>query len=145
MMKKWIALLLAMLMMVTLCACGADKADDDKDTGKGGDKNTATTTTVADDDTVTTTTTAATITGEIGYDEDLVATWYLYDMAMVLREDGTGDLYYGDEDGGLIEWFTSGNQMSLTKEGKTSIVTYVVNGSDLTLTYADGTVESWFC
>ena len=138
-MKKWIALLMAVLLMVTLCACGAEK-DDDKDSGKGGNKTTA-----ADGNNATTTTTAATITGEIGYDENLVATWYLYDKAMVLREDGTGDLYYGDEDGGLIEWFTSGNQMSLTMEGKTSIVTYVVNGSDLTLTYADGTVESWFC
>lgn len=136
-MKKWIALLMAMLLMLTLCACGGSQTDDNKDAGNNG---------AADNngETPTTTTTAATITGEIGYDENLVATWYLDDKAMVLREDGTGDLYYGDEDGGTIEWYTSGNQMSLTMEGKTSIVTYAVNGTNLTLTYGDGTVESWF-
>ena len=137
-MKKWIALLMAMLLMVTLCACGGSQPADNNNAGAGNN--------AADNnnETPTTTTTAAAITGEIGYDEDLVWTWYYEDKAMVLREDGTGDLYYGDEDGGEIQWFTSGNQMSLTMEGKTSIVTYAVNGKDLKLTYADGTVESWF-
>ena len=134
-MKKWLALLMAMLLMLALCACGGEANGNTT----GNNDSTPTTTAAA-----TTTTTAASITGEIGYDENLVATWYLDDKAMVLREDGTGDLYYGDEDGGLIEWYTSGNQMSLTMEGKTSIVTYDVNGRDLTLTFADGKKEIWF-
>ena len=83
------------------------------------------------------------VSGEITYDEELVSTWYLVDVAMVLNENGNGSIYYGDSDGGEIQWHTVGNYLTLATEEKTTVATYVINGDELTLTHTDGKVETW--
>ena len=132
--KKWIVLAVAILVLILLLllllrSCGGNG---------GGDNNTD-----GGSSSISTTTATNPITEEIGYDDELVATWYKDDMAMVLSENGNGSLYYGDEDGGEIQWYTAGNRLSLTTAEKASVVTYTISGNDLILTYNDGTVETW--
>lgn len=143
--KKWIVLAVAILVLILLLllllrSCGCDNSDNND-----GDSTTTTTSSPADDDDGDDSSTVSTFDAEdIGYDEELVSTWYMDVTAMVLNEDGTGSLYYGDEDGGEIQWYTVDNYLTLVTAEKTSVVTYVVSGDDLTLTYSNGQVESWF-
>lgn len=145
--KKWIALgaavvVLILILILLLNCCGSgDGGDNSAGADVGGSTSTSTSSSVDGGDSGTVDVNPEDKT----YDEDLVSTWYLDGgIAMVLNEEGVGSLYYGDEDGGEIQWFTVGNRLVLITEEKTSDVTYVIDGDDLTLTFKDGTVENWF-
>ena len=153
-MKKWIALLLAMLMMATLCACGADKADDDKDTGKGGDKTTATTTTTttaADDEnndadttaatTITTTTTTNTTINQTPI--ELVGMWYMGKYKLKLNADGTGVFYTGTSSQSPMRWTAVNGVFTIDYGNIKTSSSYVFDGEIMTLTYEGGVVEPW--
>ena len=146
--KKWIfvgaaivVLILILILLLNCCGSG-DGSENPADNGGSTSTSTSTSTSSIDDG------------GDSGivdvnpedktYDEDLISTWYKDDIAMVLNEEGVGSLYYGDEDGGEIQWYTVGNQLVLITEADFSAATYVINGDDLTLTFSDGQVENWF-
>ena len=139
-MKKLIALgaavlVLILILLLLLHSCGGNGGEGNNDLGGGSS--------------VPSTSESGTSTEgdgneEIGYDEDLITTWYLEVNAMVLAEEGNGSFYYGDSDGGEFQWYTSGNRLTFVTAEKTYSVTYVIDGDNLTLTYDDGKVETWF-
>lgn len=130
-------LVVIIILILLLRSCGGKKVDDTNP--NGGATNTTSTVDDGNGSTIITPDPE-----DIGYDDELVSTWYKDDKAMVLAENGIGDLYFGDSDGGQIQWYTSGNHLTLITQDKTSVVTYVVDGDDLILTYDNGTVETWF-
>lgn len=137
-----IALILILILLLLLHCCGSGDGE-----GSGnpvdGSSNPSISTDAGDNGGASSEPDLEGLGGEIGYDENLIYTWYLVDVAMVLREEGHGDLYYGDEDGGSIEWYTTGDRLVLKTVEKTIVATYVINGDELVLTHSDGKVETW--
>ena len=137
-----IALILILLLLLLLHCCGSGDGEGSGNPADGS-SNPSISTDAGDNGGASSEPDLEGLGGEIGYDENLIYTWYLVDVAMVLREEGHGDLYYGDEDGGSIEWYTTGDRLVLKNNGKTDVVTYAVSEDELTITYSDGRVEKW--
>lgn len=145
--KRWIlpaviALILILILLLLLHCCGNGDGNGNRN-GAGGDNSNPPISSDVSDGSNTAPGSDTGDEGEIGYDEDLIATWYLVDTAMVLSEEGNGSLYYGDSEGGEVQWHTSGNRLTLKTVEKTIVVTYVINGDNLVLTHSDGKVETW--
>ena len=82
------------------------------------------------------------VDAEVTYDDDLIATWYMDDMAMVLDEGGMGGLYRGDT-GADLYWGIVDGALILVIEDEEYYALYEVDGDTLTLIYDDGTIETW--
>lgn len=133
-----IALILILILLLLLHCCGSGDGN-----GVGGDDSNPPVSSDVGDGSNTASDSDTGDEGEIGYDENLIATWYLVDVALVLSEDGNGSIYYGDSDGGEVQWHTSGNRLTLKTVEKIIVATYVINGDNLILTHSDGKVETW--
>ena len=139
--KKWIALLLAVLFVVSLCACSKKDASDDSSSGEqAAETQTASqagATTTPDATAASETQPAATTAPQSGL-YDSTGTYTAFGMSyeameegtiisvsdtfssdLTLNDDGTGSIQISSVEGGQIEsWTVSGDKLTLVIDGE---------------------------